>query len=206
MSINFVNVVYLEISFVLLQHYSEKLYHLKRDGLNKLLVETQLNTEKLDKELTEMIAIANDLSYKPDMDAWNNPLSPLYPTVIKSGVGVITPIYKNPLTKDEYLREKSAKDCWQLTKAPHYYFDKFCQETIYPILRGELQIQNKKQFTENLLLFQIRWWKFYIASYLKLDKNYDVATDIAWMKSYLTNIKIKAKFIDEMLNMLEQMD
>ena len=192
--------------YFLLQSFSEKLYHLKRDGLNVLLEESKLNTEKLDKELAEMMAMADDLTYKPDMNAWNNPQSPLYPAVIKSGVGVITPVYQEALTEDEYLAERAAKDCWQLTKVPHYLFDKFCQAVIYPMLQVRQQITDKKKFTEDVLFFQIKWWKFYMASYLQLDKPYDVTEDILWLKDYLMKMQVisSAKVIDELLEMLKQ--
>ena len=192
--------------YFLLQSFSEKLYHLKRDGLNTLLTESKLNTENLDKELAEMIEMADNLSYKPDMDAWNNPQSPLYPAVMKTGMGVITPIYQEALTEDEYLKERAAKDCWQLTKVPHYYFDKFCQAVIYPILKEKQNIKDKKKFTEDILYFQIKWWKFYIASYLKLDEYYEIAEDVIWLKIYLMKMQAAhpVKVIDEMLAMVEQ--
>jgi len=190
--------------YFLLQSYSEKLYHLKRDGLNELMVKYPLKTEALDNELQEMIAMAEDLTYEPDMKAWQDPNSPLYPVEV-NGDKFISPLYQEPLTCAFYEKEKMAKDCWQLTKVPHCFFDKFCQKVIYPVLKGEKKVADEATFLVDVLRFQIRWWKFYMARFFKLKHDYAVIKEIVWLKMYFKEMQDEnnAEVISEGLNLLK---
>ncbi len=170
--------------YFLLQSFSEKLYHLKRDGLNALLSVWHLDVNYLNALLQEMIAMAEHLAYEPSLSVLQGKQVSLYPAE-KKGDEVLTPVYKNSLTNDEFLQEEKAQDCWQLTKVPHYYFDKFCHEIIYPLLQKQDLSAAEEEILKKVMEFQIHWWKIYINKYFKLTQAYDTSTDEKWVREYL---------------------
>lgn len=173
--------------YFLLQSFSEKLYHLKRDGLNRFLMTYPVDTKHLNKELSEMMNIAEHLSYQPDMEALRHTNSPLYPAGVKNNQ-VITPIYRSLLTIKEYEQEREAKDCWGLNKVPHRYFDNFCKNIILPLLQKENHSSDEISIIQDVMEFEVRWWKFYMVKYLQLSQSFDITEDTFWLQAYLSKI------------------
>lgn len=192
--------------YFLLQSFSEKLYHLKRDGLNELLPNLNIDEETLNKEILELMEIASSMSYKVDIKAYRNSNKELYPAQIKDNI-VTTPIYNFSLSINQYNKEKNAKDCWNLSLVPHHYFDKFIQNIIKPILENKISLSQKDILLKDLIEFQIKWWKFYIIKYFKLDKKYSNQQNQNWLNNYLNKINNlidseNKKIITEGLNYL----
>ena len=189
--------------YFLLQSFSEKLYHLKRDGLNELIPSLNLNEDALNKEILELMDIASSLSYKVDISAYRKSKAILYPFEIKQNQ-VFTSVYKFPLSLHQYKKEKKSNDCWGLTLVPHNYFDKFVQHIVFPILQNKLETSKKDIILKDLIEFQIKWWKFYIIKYFNLDKKYSNETNKNWIESYFNKIMDdkNKKIITEGLNYL----
>lgn len=174
--------------YFLLQSYSEKLYHLKRDVLNSLLLENNPDNTKLYAELDKLIELTRSLVYKPDIAAYKTkPEDTLYPVQIMEDK-VYSPVYKHPLSAKQYQEEQQATDCWQLTLVPHHYFDKLCSKVIIPLAQKITTDKTATEIILQILEFQIRWWRFYIGAYMKLSKEYDITADNLWLKNYLTRL------------------
>lgn len=192
--------------YFLLQSFSEKLYHIKRDGLNELIPSFNLDEKRLNEEVIELMEIASSLSHKVDITAYRKAKKILYPAEIVQNQ-VITPVYKMPLSLHQYNKEKKAIDCWQLNLVPHNYFDKFIQNIIKPIMQNVLETNQKDTILKDLIEFQIKWWKFYIIKYFNLDKKYSNELNEKWIKNYLNKInnitnEDSKKIIQEGLNHL----
>lgn len=179
--------------YFLLQSFSEKLYHIKRDGLNSILTRLHLDENRLLQQIEELIKISSSLSYKVDVKAYRNKETKLYPAEIDEK-RVITPIYKHTLSIEEYETEKKAKDCWQLKLVPHYYYDKFIQNIIQPILKKAQKSDADMEILKGIIEYQIRWWKFYIIQYLKLDREFDNHKDIEWLGQYFRQVDRLTKY------------
>lgn len=173
--------------YFLLQSFSEKLYHLKRDGLNSILENLHIDENRLLEQIEELMEIASSLSYKVDIKAYRNKDKSLYPAVIEKDK-VITPIYKQALGIEEYETEQKAKDCWQLKFVPHYYYDKFIINIIQPMLKEDKKSNKVMEILKDVIEYQIRWWKFYIKKYFKLDIEFENQEDKEWINKYLNQV------------------
>ena len=71
---------------------------------------------------------------------------------------------------------------------PHYYFDKFIQNIIKPILENKEDYLQKNSILEDLIEFQIKWWKFYIIEYFNLDNKYPNNINKKWLLQYLNKV------------------
>jgi hypothetical protein len=175
--------------YFLLQSFSEKLYHIKRDYLNELIPSLNIDEERLNKEILELMEITSSLSYKVDVNAYRNlnPNKELYPAKVKQNK-VVTPVYNFSLSLNQYEKESKATDCWNLSLVPHCYFDKFVQNIIKPMFLYDKDTINKNIILCDLIEFQIKWWKFYIIEYFKLDKSFNNECNKVWLKKYLNTL------------------
>lgn len=173
--------------YFILQSYSEKLYHLKRDILNPLEKEFIPDTENLLSELKEFLKIADYISYKPDIKNYRSQNAVLYPAKVKENQ-VVTPIYQKPLTKKEFEIEQQAKDCWQLKKVPHYLFDAINREIYVNVASKEKRTPQEKEILRSSLRFQLYWWKVYTVMHFKLDKECLIKREKQWLKKYFSLI------------------
>lgn len=173
--------------YFLLQSFSEKLYHLKRDGLNSILENLNIDENRLLAQIEELMEIASSLTYKADMKAYKIKDKHLYPAVIEDEQ-VITPVYKKALSIGEYETEKTAKDCWQLKFVPHYYYDKFIHNIIVPMIKEGKKSKEEMKILKDIIEYQIRWWKFYIIEYFKLDSEFENKEDKEWINRYLNQV------------------
>lgn len=173
--------------YFILQSYSEKLYHLKQDVLNPLKDELTPDTQNLLSELQNFWYIADNISYKPDIQSYHCKNVKLYPTEIK-GNAVYTPIYKHPLTKQQYEIEQNAKDCWQLKYVPHSGFDDIVENVLKKIARKQGHSLSEIEALNNSLRFQLYWWKVYVVDNFKLSIEVDVTKEKNWLNRYFDNL------------------
>lgn len=178
--------------YFILQSYSEKLYHLKRDILNPLKHELTPDTENLLSELKDFLDVVDNISYKPDIQSYRAKNVVLYPVEIK-GKDVYTPIYKYPLTKNQYESEKKAKDCWQLKYVPHTGFDAVVENILKKLSQKPTRTLTEIEILNQSLRFQLYWWKVYIAKYFKLNIEIDVAKEKIWINQYFAKILENSK-------------
>ncbi len=174
--------------YFLLQSFSEKLSHLKRDCLNPLLAELCPDTAHLLAQLGEMQKIVRTLSYAPDMGACRRGTE-LYPAEIQ-GNNVITPVYKEPLPLAVYAAEQKAADCWQLSLVPHRYFDRVDIGIFRPLAAEYAATPTRKKaaILREAMEFAVRWWKFYTAAHFRLDTPADISADAAWLSAYFDRL------------------
>ncbi len=179
--------------YFLLQSFSEKLYHLKRDCLNPLLDILHPDRKHLLQELETMQEVVRSLACPPDMEAYRRNGASLYP-VEKTPEGFASPLYKQPLPPEVYDRESRAADCWQLTLVPHHYFDKVCNGIFRPIASALSESGAEANSPAVGLLrdsmeFAVRWWRFYTATYFRLSRPYDTTLDSAWLSAFLRRME-----------------
>lgn len=173
--------------YFILQSYSEKLYHLKRDVLNPLKQELKPDVENLVSELKVFWEIVDKISYKPDIQSYRAQNIALYPVEI-NGENVYTPIYKQPLTKQQYEVEKKAKDCWELRYVPHVGFDEITENVLKKIAAQPTRTLAEINIMKETLRFQLYWWKMYVVSHFKMDREYSIAKEKLWLQDYFAQI------------------
>lgn len=172
--------------YFLLQSYSEKLNHLKRDFLNRI-PELKFNVENLKKHLRELLCIVRSLDTNGrEKGEW------LYQAE-RTEQGYLTDIYKEPLTIEQYEKEKRADDCWQLELAPHYFFDKIYND-VFQKAFNQYQtgtfVENALDIFKDAAEFQLRWWKWYTCSKMKVSVTGRVEEEEVWIKGYLDRLEV----------------
>ncbi len=172
--------------YFLMQSYSEKLNHLKRDFLNRIPELKKVGERNYDqlKELLDIIhSLYSNQEHKSSWLYWAKP----------GNHGYDTDVYREPLPEEVYRRERSAKDCWQLTLVPHYEFDKI-YENIYPKVFSDYQsgtfCKEALNVFQDAAEFQLRLWKYYISKYMKVSLTCDFDKEISWMKKYMRKLKL----------------
>lgn len=172
-------------TYFLLQSYSEKLHHLKRDYLNRILKQQKTDRD-LYVQLDELTAICRSL--KTDR-------SGAYVGLYRAEwaeKGYRTEIYRELLSEEVYLREKKAQDCWQLRLVPHYGFDQI-YEHIYTKAYALWQSGECREDTLNIFRkaeeFQLRWWKLFISIKMNVSVRCRIEDEIRWIKEYFSEIR-----------------
>lgn len=171
-------------SYFLIQSYSEKLNHLKRDYLNQIK-ELRIDSEKLNRQLGELLRMIRSLrTDRTKNTSW------LY-WAEETEAGYDTQIYRKPLTKEQYETERKAADCWQLELIPHHFFDQVCDD----VYRKAFARYRSGAYDENILNifqdaeeFQLRWWKLFIGKYMNVTVECDLETEERWVREYLKRL------------------
>lgn len=167
----------------LIQSYSEKLNHLKRDFMNSF--SGQKKNQYLRSHLEEFLRMAHSLDTSGHENGGN-----LY-WARWAGDGYETDIYRERLTEDEYQQEQEARDCWQLKLTPHHMFD-WIYENIYKIAHQKYQAgERAEELTEifaDAMEFQIRWWKWYISCYMKVSITCQLKKEEDWIDRYFARL------------------
>lgn len=169
--------------YFLLQSFSEKLAHLKRDYLNYLRLSG--GREALLAHLDELLAIVRSLRLPRAPNE-----SGLY-RIRKAGDLYDTDVYRRPLTEKQVWADQRAKDCWDLPNVPHAYFDSICRsaydEAFKRIREGnpDPALMEVFEYAEE---FMVRWWKLYITVHMNVSICCDVKAETAWIESYIKSI------------------
>lgn len=171
--------------YFLIQSYSEKLNHLKRDFLNQILGLKEADGA-LYNQLQELLNIIHSLySNREHKSLW------LYWAVPKV-YGYDTDVYREPMTEEEYQKERMAEDCWQLTKVPHYEFDKIYENyyrKIFAAYQEGLYQKEALDIFQDAIEFQLRLWKYYISKYMKVSVICNFDEEIPWLKEYMRKLQ-----------------
>ena len=172
-------------AYFLLQSYSEKLNHLKRDYLNRI-PELNVDAKKLQIHLTELVDIIRSLHTDPD-----HTFNGLYWTM-ETSQGFYTDVYRTPLTREEYLQEAEAEDCWGLRRTPHYGFDQitdqFYRKAFAAYQTGTCKEEALEIF-QDAMEFQLRLWKFYISKYFNVAIVCDYKAEQDWLERYMERLQ-----------------
>ncbi len=168
-------------NYFLLQSYSEKLNHFKRDIWNDFYDRFNLNNQHLHQQLTQMVQIINSLTETPS----NNQ----FYAFERTNEGYKTTVYKNILTNEEFEKDMAVCDCWQLECVPHQFFD-FVNKHLFLKIKEKIKQKEKPQedyfsFLQDALEFQIRWWKFFICKYMNVSQSCDLSSEKNWLLNYL---------------------
>lgn len=176
-------------SYFLIQSYSEKLHHLKRDYLNSIQ-ELCINSEMLNKQLGELLRIIRSLQIDR-----TKPITWLY-RAEETEEGYCTEVYREPLTRKQYEKERKAEDCWQLELVPHHFFDQICagvyREAFTGYEPGKCD-EDILDIFQDAAEFQLRWWKLFISKYMKVSVRCDMETETRWVNDYLTRLNAWSK-------------
>lgn len=171
-------------SCFLIQSYSEKLNHLKRDFLNGI-TGWQQEEERLHLHLRELLSIVRSLHIEREPgEEW------LY-RADWTGAGYETKVYREALDEAVYSGERKAQDCWQLTLVPHYDFDRIYERVYRKLYRG---IKTGAYGGEAVRLlneaaeFQLRWWKWYVGKYMNVTVKCFPDKEAGWISAYLQRI------------------
>lgn len=171
--------------YFLIQSYSEKLNHLKRDFLNQI-TELKESDGQIYNQLQELLDIIHSLyNNREHKYLWLYWVSP-------SSHGYDTDVYRNPLTEEEYQKERTAKDCWQLTMVPHYEFDKICENVyrkVFTAYQEGLCREEALDIFQDAAEFQLRLWKYHISKYMNVSVTCDFDTEISWLKKYMHKLQ-----------------
>jgi len=171
--------------YFLLQSYSEKLNHLKRDFLNRV-IELKEADREIYSQLKELVGIVRSLDYSREhKSSW------LYWTR-QQGQEYLTDIYRKPLTEEEYQRERRAEECWQLTLVPHYEFDRICQnryKKVFASYQEKVLQEEAVRIFQDAAEFQLRLWKYYISRYMRVSAVCDYDAETLWLKSYWNRLE-----------------
>lgn len=169
--------------YFLIQSYSEKLNHLKRDFLNRM-TEWKPDNENLLSQLQELLRIIRSLDITWHDRTW------LY-SANWTGQGYQTDIYRKTLTEEQYQSERKARDCWQLELVPHHGFDAV-YETVYRKLYSFYQTGEDREevlaLFQDAAEFQLRWWKWFISIYMKVSVVCAFETEAVWICAYLNRL------------------
>lgn len=191
----------------LVQSYSEKLNHLKKDFLNRISWQ-EGRRGRLLIQLQEFLRTAHSLYVKKHDNTW------LYWSE-KTSYGYVTDIYKKPLTEAQYKQERMAQDCWQLTLVPHAGFDLIYTQaygTLFDLNQSGLYPSGFYEILWDAAEFQLRWWKWYISRFMQVCMPCDICAEASWLRSYLQKIAECGRQLedekmieaaDELLHMLE---
>ena len=172
-------------TYFLLQSYSEKLHHLKRDYLNLIL-----NQQKADQDLYAQLEELTTICHSLKTDG-SGEYDGLY-RAAWTEEGYRTEIYRELLPEEVYLQEKMAQDCWQLKLVPHYGFDQIC-EHIYAKAHALWQSGECREDTLTIFRkaeeFQLRWWKLFISTKMNVSVRCRMEDEVKWIRNYFDEIK-----------------
>lgn len=171
--------------YFLIQSYSEKLNHMKRDFLNRIPELRKVNRQ-IYGQLKELLAIIHSLNKNREHDSlWLYWVSP-------RAYGYDTDVYRDVLTEEEYQMEQKAEDCWQLTKVPHHKFDEICENYYRKIFAAYQEGVCQEKATgifQDAVEFQLRLWKYYISKYMKVSVVCNLDKEISWLKKYMCRLQ-----------------
>lgn len=170
--------------YFLLQSYSEKLNHLKRDFLNKM-IELKEADEQIYSQLKELITIIRSLNCSRE-----HKCSWLYWAEL-NGQKYDTDIYREPLTEEVYQKERQAEECWQLTLVPHYEFDKIYNHIFKNVFAAYQEGRYREEalnIFQDAAEFQLRLWKYYISRHMRVLVTCDFDEEIRWLKNYMNRL------------------
>lgn len=167
-------------TYFLLQSYSEKLNHLKRDYLNRL-PDLEIAPSKLQGHLKELLAIVHSLQVSSERNYdgfyWAE----------QTPQGYRTDVYRELMEEEVYLAEQQAEDCWGLKRVPHYEFDKVVNrfyQKAYTCSQSGVGGGEVYSIFQNAAEFQLRLWKYYISKYMNVSVTCNFEAESAWLKSY----------------------
>lgn len=170
--------------YFLIQSYSEKLNHLKRDFLNGM-PGFGGKSDHLLLQLKELLRIALSLNNQV-----RDHTSRLY-WAQKTELGYMTDLYREPLTEIQYQKELRAQDCWQLELVPHAGFDVIYEQAYRSLyvryLSGDYPAVTAEIF-KDAPEFQLRWWKWFISRYMQVSVVCDYPAEESWLENYLHKI------------------
>lgn len=178
--------------YFLLQSYSEKLNHLKRDFLNRI-IELREGDMRIYSQLKELIDIIRSLNCNRE-----HKFSWLY-WAAPQKQGYDTDIYREPLTEEAYRRERGAKECWQLTLVPHYEFDKIYHniyKNVFDAYQAGRYREEALSIFQDAAEFQLRLWKYYISRHMRVLVTCDYEEEIPWLKNYMQRLEAWGKHFD----------
>ncbi len=170
--------------YFLIQSYSEKLNHLKREFLNQI-PEVVQDREKLLLQLQELLRILRSLCVRQTDDgqlywaAW-------------TGQGYLTDVYRETLTEGQHRRAREAEDCWQLQLVPHDGFDKIYEKLYRKIYSAYTAGEDREEIGElfrQAAEFQLRWWKWYVSKYMRVSITCNLVREASWLAGYLDRLK-----------------
>lgn len=171
--------------YFLLQSYSEKLNHLKRDYLNRL-PELEPDTAALRRHLEELLAVIRSLETRPEP-----PPEGLY-WAEETGRGWCTDVYREPLSPEQYAREREAEDCWQLSLAPHHAFDQVVgryYRNAFAHYQDGGGWEAVREVFQDAMEFQLRLWKYQISRYMNASAPCGLEEEKAWLDGYLHRLE-----------------
>ena len=167
-------------TYFLLQSYSEKLNHLKRDYLNRL-PELEVDSSKLQGHLKELLEIVHSLHVSSERNYdgfyWAE----------QTPQGYRTDVYRELMEEEVYLAEQQAEDCWGLKRVPHCEFDKVVDrfyQKAYICIQNAVGGGEISGIFQNAAEFQLRLWKYYISKYMNVSVTCNFEAEEAWLKSY----------------------
>lgn len=170
-------------SYFLIQSYSEKLHHLKRDYLNPI---KELEPDKKGLgSLNELLQMVRTLKIDREKH-----FSGLY-RVQKEGAYYRTEVYRELLPEGHYKNDLEADDCWQLQSVPHRFFDKIEKEVWKPAFLAYQSgncgrdIVDIFRYAEE---FQLHYWKYFIAREMNVIVPFDIEEERQWVQNYLLDI------------------
>lgn len=166
--------------YFLIQSYSEKLNHLKRDYLNRL-PELEMDSSKLQGHLKELLEIVHSLQIfsgrNYDGFYWAE----------QTPRGYRTDVYRELMEEKVYWAEQQAEDCWGLKWVPHCEFDKVVDRfyrKAYACSQSDVCGEEVSSIFQDAAEFQLRLWKYYISKYMNVSVTCNFEAEEAWLKSY----------------------
>jgi len=172
-------------AYFLMQSYSEKLNHLKRDYLNHL-PELTIDTARLQHHLKELLTIIRSLKTRPEY-----PDRGLY-WAEQTDQGWHTDVYRENLTEEQYLQEQTAADCWELTLVPHHALDTVVGRFLpkaFAYYRGGAGWAAVQAVFQDIMEFQLRLWKYYISRYMNVSITCDFSEEKSWLVRYMDRLE-----------------
>lgn len=162
--------------YFLLQSFSEKLNHLKRDYLNEL--------PDLECQQDHLLTLLEELVNTVRMLRLPALCNGLY-SAVKTENGWESPVYRMPIPDAIYRQEQKCTDCWSLKLVPHYGYDRIVNACFPDLLRaywaGDRTVS--AYAFRHAMEFQLRYWLWYIQRFLRVEsENWQEHED--WLRNY----------------------
>lgn len=171
-------------AYFLIQSYSEKLNHLKRDYLNRLSG-LEIDGAVLQHHLSELLSIIRSLERGQEHE-----FTGLY-WAEETTQGYRTDVYRELLTKEQYRQEQEAEDCWGLKLVPHYEFDKIVNRfypKAYAVYQAGAYREEISGIFQDAMEFQLRLWKAYISKHMKVAVVCSYEEERNWLERYVDRL------------------
>lgn len=171
-------------AYFLIQSYSEKLNHLKRDYLNRFSG-LEIDRAALRHHLSELLSIIRSLESSQEQE-----FSGLY-WAEKTPRGYRTDVYRELLTEEQYRQEQEAEDCWGLKLAPHYEFDKIVNRfypKAYAVYQAGAYREEILGIFQDAMEFQLRLWKAYISKHMRVAVVCNDEEERNWLERYMDRL------------------